>query len=129
MNPMMRRSLALGIAALLCAGCGEGIAPTQSATDPAQARQTLTSALDSWKQGQKHAEMPNASPPIRVADEDWLAGGKLQDYSLEGDGQARGSAVVWRVKLNLKTPQGRTVNKAVDYLVTGAPDASVIRQD
>lgn len=127
MNPM-KPSFALGIVVLF-AGCGRDHPAPQSATDPSEARQTLVAALDSWKQGRKHAEMPTADPPIRVADEDWLAGAKLQDYALEGDGEVSGSSVLWRVKLTLKTPQGRTIAKPADYRINSAPDATVIRQD
>src|SRR4051812_31909119 len=63
-------------------GCDGSVTASRPA-DPERARQALHAALDAWKEGRTRDDAARFSPPIRVADEDWLAGLRLVDYRLE----------------------------------------------
>src|SRR5260221_498099 len=50
------------------------------ALDKMLAKDSLKSALDSWKKGEVMAELKNRSPAIIVGEQDWRDGNKLLDY-------------------------------------------------
>lgn len=114
---------------LLPSGCG---GPTDAAVvaDPARARGALTRALDAWKGGQPHDSPGQLTPPVRVADEDWLSGVALVEYQI-GDTQrvqSSGGTSYWPVELTLRGAGG-TSKRGVTYVITTDPELSVIRQD
>lgn len=121
--------VAVPLLALLFAGCGEVSASRPA--DPEAARTALRDVLDSWQRGDAHAA-PAARPnPIRVADEDWLAGTKLVSYKVDDRKADSPTDALLRcpVVLTLRNAQGRTVKKRVVYEVSTDPVASVIRHD
>jgi hypothetical protein len=133
-EPMRTRIfLTLTLAALAtfaCSGCGDG-ASASVAADPDAARQVLMAALDAWKSGATHDAPARATPPVRVADEDWLAGATLIEYAPADAAQALlvGNTRRWPVVLTIRDARGRAVKRSVEYLVTTGPRAMVIRQD
>lgn len=117
-----------GVLAVL-PGCGSSSAATDMATSPEQAQAVLRQALDAWKSGAAHDALANQSPAIRVADEQWLAGEKLVDYTLQSPGTAVGPQVPCPVVLTVKTARGRTVKQTVLYQVSLEPTPMIVRQD
>lgn len=119
---------ALLLYALLAAGCG-GAGAVAPPVDPDQARAVLRSTLDAWKAGRPHDAPGPESPPVRVADEEWLAGARLVAYEPLPKDQVVGVALRCPVKLTVQDRAGKTIKKTVTYNVTTAPTPAVIRQD
>ena len=118
------------IATLLCtfafAGCGSG--PYESApVNPDIARDTLNSALESWKEGASIESLKDDAPSIVVQDFDWAGGAKLLDYEVLDDGKPESANLVARVKLSLEDKEGTKSEKTVTYLVGTAPVLTVFR--
>jgi hypothetical protein len=118
------------IATLLCssvlAGCGSG--PYESApVNPEIARETLTSALESWKDGESIEALQEDSPAIVVQDFDWSAGMKLLDYEVLDDGKPESANLIARVKLSLEDREGAKSEKTATYVVGTAPVLTVFR--
>ena len=68
--------LAASLALAIPAGCG-GLKPT----DPDQARETLSLALNAWRDGRSMDDVTSGSPPITVADPSWKAGYQADELS------------------------------------------------
>jgi hypothetical protein len=119
----------VGCAVLAVVGCGDS--GTVTPADPDRARDVLTKVLDSWKSGAAHVAPSQGNPPIRVADEDWIAGTKLVDFQLgaRGDSLQMGEAVQLPVTLTTADARGKTAKRVIHYRVTTEPRASVIRED
>ncbi len=109
---------------LLAAGCAR---VSRSAADPAQARQALETTLAGWKKGDAPAALKDGSPSIIAQDLDWLSGLKLVAYEITGDGKAMEASLYMPVKLTLKLPNGKQVEKNVTYVVETSPYLSVFR--
>ncbi len=108
-------------------GCGGGALP--AASEPDQAKQVLTAALDAWKRGEPVASLASAKPPVRVLDREWGDGFVLNRYDLKGEPQRMGLNIQQAVALDLKSPKGKTIKKTVFYTVTTGPQPVVARQD
>ena len=110
------------------AGCLGGA--SAHAVDPPRAREALKIALDGWKAGQTPRSFRDASPPMTVQDLEWSGGGRLVDYQILDEGQARDANLRVRVKLIVDTPTQRgtrRVEKTVWYLVGTSPSVTVFR--
>jgi hypothetical protein len=114
------------VALTVSPGCSQQ--PPQAA-DPAQARQFLSSALDSWKGGGKPADLSSSTPPVHVLDRDWEKGTKVTDYEVQGEGSPLGAGVQYTVSLTLQNAQGKTAKKRVIYVVNTGDVISIARQD
>lgn len=124
-----RRSRWLSSCVLLApmlGGCGGSLPPP---SEPGQAKQILTDALDAWKRGDKPDAPASGKTPVRVLDREWSDGAILEGYAVEGDGQPLGLNVQQAVTLQLKTPQGKALKKTVNYLVTTGRNPMIARQD
>ena len=111
----------------VAAGCGGNVAARP--VDEDTARQALHEALEAWKGGEPHDALSKRPSPIRVADEDWLAGARLLSYRVEpGDAQI-GTNLTCDVVLTLKGQKGRKAKKRVTYRIGTDPVPMVIRQD
>jgi hypothetical protein len=127
--PRRPRALLL-LAPAMAWGCGCGGSATASRpADPERARQALHAALDAWKAGQTRDDAARLSPPIRVADEDWLAGLKLVDYRLEPGDRVIGTGLRCPVVLTLRDRRGKARKKPVLYAINTDPTLTVVRQD
>jgi hypothetical protein len=120
----------LAVTAILPAGCGGGTARIPPPLDPASARQALETALARWQEGEEPAALRTATPAIQVADEQWLFGGKLHEFTILDEGSAEGTQVRFRVRLRA-ADQGRIapVSREVAYLVIPGSTLSIIRDD
>ena len=96
--------------------------------DPERARETLKTALESWKKGDTIESLRAASPPIVAQDFDWMAGNRLVGYEVTGDGKDDDANLRIPVKLTLKTAQGKEVKKSVSYVVGTSPALTVFRE-
>ena len=103
-------------------GCG-GLEPT----DPDLARETLSIALDAWRDGRSVDEVNGGSPPITVADPAWKAGYKLSSYQVAEATKTAGFDLKIPVELSLQDPKGKTVKEKVKYTVSVQPSRTVIR--
>jgi len=116
------------LAALLaaCAGCSPG-PRTAAPVEPEKARAALRTALDAWKAGRPIESLAGESPPIVAQDFDWMAGGRLVEYQVLGDGTAEDANLRVRVELTVRNPHGRTSTKTVAYIVGTDPKLTVFR--
>jgi hypothetical protein len=126
-HPVTLIALATALVGLL-AGCRGRPAPAPAA-DPETARAALQSALDAWKQGGPPDHLTEQSPPIYVADEDWINSFKLLHYKIQGAGQMHGSALVCPVQLKLADVKGRALEKNVVYKIGTQPTINIVRDD
>jgi hypothetical protein len=99
----------------LLAGCGSS--PTVESYHPQDitAQEALEKALTAWQNSQEPGSLTGGAPKIRVADERWLKGAKLQKFEigepLDEDGPAK-----FPVKL---TFDGASVPEEEVYVVVG----------
>jgi hypothetical protein len=126
--PSSRARLAAPLLLAALAGCAaQATEPTPA--DPARAREALAAVLDAWKAGEPHDAPARRPDPIRVADEDWLAGLRLLDYHLGEPEPTAGSSLHLPATLTLQGPRGKPVRRQVVYDVALAPAPMVVRQD
>ena len=124
----MRRSIhILAVLILFAAGCGGPSAPRPA--DPEVAQRALAEALDDWKRGEPCDVPARRSPPVRVADEEWLAGARLVGYSIEPGSRPVGAAIQVPVTLTVAGKKGKPAKHRVVYDVLTDPTRSIIRQD
>jgi hypothetical protein len=126
MNRNFRALVATGMTALalgvLPLGCGG-----QKPADPDQARATLTTALDAWRDGRTIDDLTNGSPSITVSDPSWKAGFKLSRYEVSEASRAAGFDLKIPVELWLEDTAGKAVQEKVKYTVSVQPSRTVIR--
>jgi hypothetical protein len=118
----LSRYFAVLLLAALPIGCG---GPKQA--DPDQARATLTTALDAWRDGRTVDEVNNGSPAMTVADPSWKAGFKLSRYELAESNASQGLDLKIPVELWLQDPKGKAVREKVKYTVSVQPARTVLR--
>jgi hypothetical protein len=102
-------------------GCGK-LEPT----DPDMARETLTLALDAWRDGRTVDEVTNGNPPITVADPAWKAGLKLSSYQIADATKTAGFDLKIPVELSLLDQKGKATREKVKYTVSVQPARTVI---
>jgi hypothetical protein len=107
-------------------GCDSSL-PTSA--DPQRARETLRVALDAWKNGEGFEALQKRTPPIYVRDLDWSDGWNLKDYRFTLDDQPHGQQQRCCIRLSLKSPQGKSAGKEVQYLVDTSPALVVVRAE
>jgi hypothetical protein len=127
MRPDMKARLLLLLGLVFAPGCG-GSPPSKEA-NPAVAREALATTLKAWKEGEKPDALAARTPPIRVADEDWLAGLRLEDYQVDPTDRMLGTSLNCRVSLTLKDTKGKTLKKKAVYSVGTDPALTIIRQE
>lgn len=106
-----------------CSGGGGSAAPVE----PSKAREALVVALDSWKKGDTIDSLKSGSPSIVAQDFDWMAGARLVEFEIIGEGKDDNANLRIPVKLTLRTPQGKEVKKSVSYVVGTSPTLTVFR--
>ena len=132
MSTLGRRQLALAalaagaILATLAAGCSPG--PRNAPVDPGKARDTLKTALESWKKGDPATALQGASPPIYIIDPDWQGGTKLVDYQIVGDGEEKDAQLFAKVRLVFRGADGKESPREVTFMIATAPNRTVARK-
>lgn len=116
---------------LVLAVCTQNFGCSGSATsDPVRpdvAKDTLVSALNSWKEGKTAESLRKESTEIVVQDVDWTAGAKLNGYELMDDGEEIGANLSIEVRLDLVDQEGKSASKQVWYVVGTDPVLTVFR--
>src|SRR5579883_1741661 len=105
------------------AGCSGG--PRNAPVDAAKARDALRSALESWKKGEKADALQRASPPIYVIDTEWQSGVPLTEFRLVSDGEEKDAQLFCPVRLTVRGPDGKAVQRDVIFMVSTAPNITV----
>lgn len=118
----------LTIAALVIvfAGCSSG--PVHAPVEAAKARETLRTALESWKKGDRVDALQSADPPIYVIDQEWQEGNKLVDFRITGDGDEKDAHLYCPVQLTVRSPAGKESKRDVTYIISTAPKLTVSRK-
>jgi hypothetical protein len=112
---------------LLVAGCWWK-QPDRDPVDSDKFLPALTTALEAWKSGQAES-LSARQPPIRFANDDWIAGRQLVDYQLnDPDAPVRPFETVY-VTLLLRNAEGRTVQRVVGCQVSSKPGLAVLRSE
>jgi hypothetical protein len=119
--------IALACWAVSLGGCGDNTIPPLAEAD--QARPILTTALETWKRGEKPDGLLSGQPSIRVIDHEWQTGWTLSGYELKGEGQRHGVAIRQGVALDLKNPKGKSIKKTTFYHVNTGSPAVITRED
>lgn len=101
----------LVIAFAAIGGCGDK--PVAAPVNPEKARAALRTTLDAWKAGRPIESLSKDDPPIVAQDFDWMAGVKLDNYEVLGDGTPQDANLRISVKLSLKGKGQKTVTYIV----------------
>jgi hypothetical protein len=120
------RSVLLGsaiVAAFTVSGCARRNAPS----DPQLARQSLTTALESWKAGDPPTKIRESLPPITMVDPAWEAGQKLESYEVVGQEVDDGVNLTCPVKLVCTDKSGKKSTAQIKYVVGTAPQITIFR--
>ncbi len=121
--PLPRRAaVLLLVAAALPVGCGRKV---EYVAEPEKATAILETVLAAWRDGATCEDLRGRSPPIHVADEQWLRGAKLESFTL-GEGRSFGPSTRFEVTLVGPPPIG---TKKVVYVVSTQPAISVALGD
>lgn len=128
MSDRVWKILGLGLVSWMV-GCG-GQSTLDMATTPAEAKATITEALDSWKKGVTPKALSEARPPLYLQDNSFVKGTQLVDYTFENEGKVVGTGMSYIVNLKLKG-EGGGEGKArrVAYRVVTKPNRAVTLED
>ncbi len=134
MHTMTRPSLSaacgwLAVAALLAAAAGCGSANARSLSlDPVLAKQSLTTFLETWKQGKDLGALKAQTPSIVAGDEAWSAGSKLVAYKISGHEFNDGANLHLTVELLLSSKKKKAGKTTVTYIVGTSPVITIFRK-
>jgi hypothetical protein len=110
-------------------GCSGPSAPTPEVHhDSEQASAALVAALDAWKKGDVKS-LTKRNPPIRLVDDDLMAGWRLFDYEIEEPDTPIQLHKDVEVILSLRDARGKGVRREARYQVGTYPSLSVLRSD
>lgn len=98
-------------------------------SDVNDAEKIITRTFGQWKSGRTPDDLRNAQPPIYVADDFWLRGYQLTDFSMEKPGELYGTNVRFRMKLELLDLKSKAFTQTANYLVTTTPAMTIARAD
>ena len=117
----------LSAVGVFTSGCGSG--PRRAgAVDAELARESLKTALESWKKGELPGALRDGSPSITVQDMDWKAGLTLVTYEMQGGEKEDAANLHCPVRLTLRDQQGREIKKPVTYVIGTDPVITVFRE-
>ena len=124
--PRRVAELMLGVVVgCLLAGCG-GPSAKNLVVDQTLARQSLTTALDAWKAGEKPAALKDRMPAIVVGDPAWDTGAKLTDYKITGE-RDLGASLNIQVELTMER-NGQAIRRNASYIVGTSPVITVMTE-
>lgn len=106
-------------------GCAGGGSPV---SDPAQAEEILSMALEAWKSGTSSDDLASRKPSIVVHDPDWKSGTSLVTFEPQ-PARLAGNNVTLPVRLTLKTGKGRKVQRTAVYSITTSPMNMIVREE
>lgn len=109
---------------LITAGCGQR---RNTPVNVNVAQETLKTTLDKWKAGSKPDELQGGTPKIVAQDMDWSSGAELVSYELLGGDKPMDANLVVKVKLTLRTKEGKETEKTATYVVGTSPVLTVFR--
>jgi hypothetical protein len=115
--------VALSMATALLVGCNS--APRVPVSDLAAAQDLLEESLNAWKEGKSVEDLRNQTPPVYVAEDGWLRGNALTEFSIDGAGEMYGSNARFTVTLKNNTRGSSQVR----YLVTTVPALTIAKED
>jgi hypothetical protein len=100
----------------------------QVTADQTASLKPLKSALDSWKKGQRPANLAGGPSGVTMQDSDWEASHPLLAYQI-GDCTEEGAYLRCSVQLRLRGPHNRPVVKWVTYRVLPGTPTNVTREE
>jgi hypothetical protein len=118
--------LGFGVLWVFATGCTAGY--HNEPVDASKARETLETALESWKNGNPSDALQSLSPPIYVIDIEWKGGAKLKDYKIGDDDDEKDAHLFCPVTLTLESEGKKEVKKQVIYIISTAPNLTVARK-
>jgi hypothetical protein len=125
-----RRWLAgLAVGVVVCfswTGCGGPPSAKDMVVDQALAKQSLATALDAWKAGEKPAALKDRTPPIIVGIPAWDAGAKLTDYQIVGQ-RDQGANLNIEVQTTIEQ-NGQVSRRTGGYIVGTEPVITVMTE-
>ena len=120
----VRHGLIAAMFLTLASGCACG----SRVSDPAQAEEILSTALEAWKSGTSSDDLASRNPAIVVHDPDWKSGTSLVTFEPQ-PARLAGNNVTLPVKLTLKTGKGRKVQRTAVYAITTNPVNLIVREE
>jgi hypothetical protein len=123
----LRAALICGLFGIIASGCSRLPGPNEP-VNADKARDTLKTALESWKKGDPSTALEKASPPIYIIDPDWQAGAKLTDYEILGPGEEKDAQLYAKVRLVLRDASGKDSKREVTFMIATAPNVTVARK-
>jgi hypothetical protein len=123
-----RFALALGFLVLVtCIACR---GPQAGPTGIDEARSILEDSLKKWSEGKSLADMRSLQPPIYVAEDLWLRGDQLTQFSIKSAGQLVGTNVRFEVEVRTRPSNGGAeTTRSLKYLIASSPAISIARED
>jgi hypothetical protein len=116
----------IGVIVILALGCKSG---SQNApVNAGKARETLRTALESWKKGDAATALQSAQTPIYIIDPEWQSGAKLVDFEIQGDGEEKDAHLFCKVKITVRNANGKDIQQEVTFIVSTAPNLTVSRK-
>lgn len=121
----VRHGLIAAMFLMLASGCACG---GSQVSDPAQAEDILSTALEAWKSGTSSEDLASRNPAIVVHDPDWNSGTSLVTFEPQ-PARLAGNNVTLPVKLTLKTGKGRKIERTAVYAITTHPVNLIVREE
>lgn len=91
------------------------------------AQSTLTSAMDTWKEGKTPKALLERSPSVFVQEAEWNEGTKLIEYEIINNNAPAGPNLIATVKLTLSKGEGKVTEKMATYVVSTSPSLTIYR--
>jgi hypothetical protein len=113
------------ILSILSTSCSE---QTNAPVNASKARETLKTALESWKRGEKSETLQQSTPPIYIIDAEWQSGVKLKDYQIVNEGKEMDAHWFCSVRLTIQRANGQQVTQEVTFVVSTAPNLTITRK-
>lgn len=120
----MRLSLLLFACCLPLMGCGKTL---EESVDPSKAGEVMTTALDSWKQGESYGGLEQRQPPIYFNEREWEAGKRLLKYEV-GPVTLSGRQGRCSVKVTLQDSAFKVTERTIGYQIDTTPNAVITRE-
>jgi len=115
---------AAALGCLSVVGCGTSTDPT----DAPLARQSLVTALESWKAGDPPTKIRDGVPSILMVDAAWDSGQKLESFSILPSEVDDGVNLHCPVKVTLKNNRGVQFIGEIRYVVGTSPKITIFRE-